>query len=160
MSKIRNRDEMKQLVDFSGLVYDTAQVTDYDGVMEYHDKAWVIFEVKHGKCSLSKGQRLCIERDIDDKEKAGKLACAIIARHDVDNADADVIMQDCRVNRVYFKGKWRVLQESFTVKQVTDAFIQLVDKNVDQKETDIWQVGIRNTEGTKRLVNVIKCLVA
>ena len=74
-SKILNPKRMKQLIDFKGLELDNGiYPTDIDGLIEYHDSEYIILEVKHNKAKVPWGQRLALQRMVDDFTKAGKKA--------------------------------------------------------------------------------------
>ena len=48
-SRINNPDRMKQLIDFKGLGVDGyIYPTDIDGLLEYKDSEYIIFEVSTG----------------------------------------------------------------------------------------------------------------
>ena len=47
-SRIHNKRKMKQLIDFKGCAVDGGMYpTDIDGVIEYKDSKYIIFEVKY-----------------------------------------------------------------------------------------------------------------
>ena len=81
-SKILNPKRMKQLIDFKGLELDNGiYPTDIDGLIEYHDSEYILLEVKHKDARVPYGQRLAIQRMVDDFTKAGKKAVAIVCEH-------------------------------------------------------------------------------
>lgn len=83
-SKILNPDRMKQLIDFRGLELDGGiYPTDIDGLIEYHDNEYIIIEVKHGKAKVPVGQRVAMQRMVEDFTKIGKRAVAIVCEHNV-----------------------------------------------------------------------------
>ena len=69
-SRINNPDRMKQLIDFKGLGVDGyIYPTDIDGLLEYKDSEYIIFEVKYGNAEVPFGQKLAIQRMVDDFTK-------------------------------------------------------------------------------------------
>lgn len=91
-SKILNPKRMKQLIDFKGLELDNGiYPTDIDGLIEYHDSEYILLEVKHKDARVPYGQRLAIQRMVDDFTKAGKKAVAIVCEHKVDDTDKPVV---------------------------------------------------------------------
>ena len=55
-SRINNPDRMKQLIDFKGLEVDGyIYPTDIDGLLEYKDSEYIIFEVKYGNAEAPFG---------------------------------------------------------------------------------------------------------
>lgn len=92
--KITSPDRARQLRDFSGLRFGTITPTDIDGLgmvqlsvptiaglIEYHNKGYVIIELKLKGASVPGGQRLALERLHNDLSKAGKETLCIIAEH-------------------------------------------------------------------------------
>ena len=99
-SKILNPKRMKQLIDFKGLELDNGiYPTDIDGLIEYHDSEYILLEVKHKDARVPYGQRLAIQRMVDDFTKAGKKAVAIVCEH-----------------------KWRPPDSPMNVRQAIDKF--------------------------------------
>lgn len=94
---------MKQLIDFKGLELDGGiYPTDIDGIIEYRDSEYIILEVKHHKAKVPWGQRLCLQRMVDDFTKTGKKAVAIVCEHEVDNPDIPVVAALCNVRELYY----------------------------------------------------------
>ena len=102
-SKILNPKRMKQLIDFKGLELDNGiYPTDIDGLIEYHDSEYILLEVKHKDARVPYGQRLAIQRMVDDFTKAGKKAVAIVCEHKVDDTDKPVVAAFCKVRELYY----------------------------------------------------------
>lgn len=127
-SKYRGR----QLLLFDGMRYDNITPTDIDATIEYKDRAVIFIEVKLRKVDVPLGQRVMLERFVDDFRNAGKDAIAIIAEHEVKDAEQDILLKDCTVREIYYKRKnndkrcmWRSPKGEITVKQLTDSFIEL-----------------------------------
>lgn len=124
-SKILNPKRMKQLIDFKGLELDSGiYPTDIDGLIEYHDSEYIILEVKHNNAKVPWGQRLALQRMVDDFTKAGKKAVAIVCEHNVDNANNPVVAAVCNVRELYYGGekRWRPPDEPITVRQAIHSF--------------------------------------
>ena len=57
---------MRQLIDFKGLDIDGyIYPTDIDGMIEYKDSEYIIFEIKYGDDVMPLGQRLALLRKSD-----------------------------------------------------------------------------------------------
>lgn len=117
---------------FNGIKYGNITPTDIDMAIEYKDKARILVEVKHGEKEVPAGQKLLLKRFVDDFRACGKDAIAIIAQHDVDDAEKDVQVASCQVREIYYKRKadgtdceWRKPNGFFTVEKLIDAFIEL-----------------------------------
>lgn len=124
-SKIKNPTRMKQLIDFKGLELDGGiYPTDIDGLIEYHNSEYILIEVKYGNAAVPFGQRLAIQRMVDDFTKAGKRAVAVVCEHYIDDADRPVIMACCHVREIYHGGerKWRPPDKRMNVREVVDEF--------------------------------------
>ena len=99
---INNPDRKRQIINFSGIMDGNLSATDIDGFIEYHDKLFILFEgkTKYGKMEL--GQRLALERLVDNSKKPMVL---FVFRHDEDATD-EIIASECVVDMIYYKGKW------------------------------------------------------
>lgn len=104
---ITYRKRMHQPVDFSGLQWGSIAPIDIDGLVEYKDKAYAIIELKHRDAELPTGQRIALERMVDDFQGRGKLAAAFLCEHYVDNPNEDIIAEDSIVRSCYYLGRWR-----------------------------------------------------
>ena len=128
----RHPARARQLLLFDGMQYGNITPTDIDATIEYKDRARIFVEVKGKSKDVPTGQRLLLQRFVDDFRASGKDAIAIIAEHGVEDANQDVHLKDCSVREIYYKRKaddtdceWRKQHGAFTVKQLTDAFIEL-----------------------------------
>lgn len=129
-SKILNPKRMKQLIDFKGLELDNGiYPTDIDGLIEYHDSEYIILEVKHNKAKVPWGQRLALQRMVDDFTKAGKKAVAIVCEHSVDDTNKPVVAAVCNVRELYYGGekRWRPPDSPMTVRQAVNNFRDFVN---------------------------------
>lgn len=124
-SKILNQKRMKQLIDFKGLELDGGiYPTDINGIIEYRDSEYIILEVKHNNAKVPWGQRLCLQRMVDDFTKSGKKAVAIVCEHRVDDPGKPIVAAFCNVRELYYGGekKWRPPDKPMTVRQAIDGF--------------------------------------
>lgn len=123
-----NINRAKQLLLFEGMQYQKITPTDVDGIIEYHDKAWFIYEVKLHGTELKYGQRLMLERFCNDMSATGKYVIAIIADHEEFDPDEPVWLKDCVVREIKIKtNKWRKTIMPMTVGELTDICIELID---------------------------------
>ncbi len=123
---IRDRGIAAQLRNFKGLRWGNITPTDIDGIVEFRDKAYVIFELKYGVAEVPYGQRLAIDRMCTDLEKANKKVLGMIARHstpapgDIDAASACVVeIWDRKVDT-----HWRPPVKPLTVLEAINTFLQ------------------------------------
>lgn len=124
-SRINNPQKMKQLIDFQGLAIDDyIYPTDIDGLIEYKDSEYIIFGVKYGDAEVPFGQKLALQRMVDDFTKSGKQAVVFICEHTVRNPDKAVIAAWCKVREIYYGGEkqWRKPNKEITVREAVDSF--------------------------------------
>lgn len=121
---IQFRNRRKQIVDFSEVRFGNITPTDCDGIIEYHNKAYILFEIKYRDAPVPKGQLLALTRTVDDFKLANKKAVLIIAEHHVDNTDDDVKADKCSV-RKWYNGQWKTFDGS--LKSLIEKFINSVD---------------------------------
>ena len=128
-SKFQNRQRARQLIDFANIrIGEKGMPTDCDGLIEYHDKAYVLFELKYGGKDVPLGQKLALTRMCDDFTRIGKIAVFIVAEHDVDDPEVDIDAAACLVRKYYFKGRWYTPIKPVTLKDEIDSFINYVDR--------------------------------
>lgn len=128
-SQFINRRRARQLIDFANIrIGAKGMPTDCDGLIEYHDKAYVLFELKHGAKELPDGQKLALVRMCDDFARINKPAVFIVAEHDVDDPTVDVDAAACIVRAFYFRGRWYTPKMPVTLKEKIDCFIRFVDR--------------------------------
>jgi len=137
---INNRGRAKQLRDFSGLRFGNITPTDIDGLIEYQNKAYIIFELKLIGATVPPGQRLALERLTDDLEKAGKQTLCIIASHNIDNYNKDIDAANTSVTEYRLKGEWTQVgpEEELTTRNIIEKFLS----RVHPPPTDFSQIKI------------------
>lgn len=123
---IENTERAHQTIRFDGLRYGNITPTDIDMLIEYHDKAVILYEFKYEDAPMKRGQKVAIERIVDDIDDSGKIGVAFLCVHDVADCSQDVFAKDARVYQIYYNGKWHDgnLQN---VKDKTDSFIKYCD---------------------------------
>ena len=62
MSLIRNSNQVKQAIDFSGIESGKIHPTDIDVVLEFNNEVLILMEVKRKGNNIPVGQRLVLER--------------------------------------------------------------------------------------------------
>lgn len=125
VSRIKNPYYARQLIDFQGLELDGGiYPTDLDALIEYHDTEYILLEVKFEKTKVPYGQRLALQRMVDDFTKVGKRAVAIVAEHDDINPREPIIAANCSVREIYYgeECQWRAPICKLTVRQAVDGF--------------------------------------
>ena len=126
-SEIEHRERARQIVDFKGIRLGEKEMpTDCDGLIEWHNKAYVFFELKGCGKEIPFGQKLAFTRMCDDFNCLKKPAVFIIAEHDVDNPEVDIDAAKTSVREFYFKGRW--YRGRSNLKELIDRFISFVDR--------------------------------
>ena len=119
-------DKGRQLIRFDGIQYGKISPTDIDGIIEYHDRIWIIYEAKYRNSPLCAGQRTLLERFVRCMGAIGKHAIAVICEHDVADHQDDVYLAHCPVRAIYNTENmvWRPPSYAVTVKQISDLYIR------------------------------------
>lgn len=127
---IRSRRRAKQLISFEGIEYgERLWPTDFDALIEWHDKAWLVFEVKVYDKDVPWGQKLALMRFVQDAHKAGKSAVAAVVEHHVLDPEQDVTLADCHVREVYASPecRWRPTRRDMTAQELADEYIAHIE---------------------------------
>jgi hypothetical protein len=119
---IEHRERAKQLRDFSGLRYGNITPTDIDGLIEYKDIAYVIFETKYGNAEVPRGQMIALERLCDDLQNY-KHTMVIISSHN-HPVNEDIDLANSIVSQYRWQKKWVSMKDNkYTVKALVDWFL-------------------------------------
>jgi hypothetical protein len=104
MTLIRNSNQTKQGLDFTGVENGKIHPTDIDAVLEFDNEALILIEVKRINNYIPTGQRLVLER-ICDSWHTDK--CVVLyVTHNFKNDKIDIPLSECKVEKFYYKGKW------------------------------------------------------
>jgi len=104
MTLIRNSNQTKQGLDFTGVENGKIHPTDIDAVLEFDNEALILIEVKRINNHIPTGQRLVLER-ICDSWHTDK--CVVLyVTHNFKNDKIDIPLSECKVEKFYYKGKW------------------------------------------------------
>lgn len=119
---IKNRSYSSQQKLFLGLKYGKITPTDIDGFLDFKNKLFIVIETKHGSGWVPFGQKLAIERIIDNLSSIdGKEAIGIIGRHE---SNGDIVVGDCWVSEIRWNRKWTPLHDGETVKSIIDKMVE------------------------------------
>ena len=125
--QIRDRDRSRQINDFTGLKYGNITPTDIDGLIEYHNKAYVFIEMKYGNTKLPDGQKWALERLNNDLTKSGKPTITIIGTHQEANPEKDINVANTSVKKYYTNRHWCNASLNLTIKKLIDGFLESVN---------------------------------
>ena len=126
----QNANRGRQLLRFDGLIYGNISPTDIDGLIEYRNRLWIMFEAKMQGKDVPQGQRLALERFIQNVRYAGKHGIAMIVEHDVKDTGQDIYLKDCNVREIITteNGQWHPPKYEITVKDITDLYIKYYER--------------------------------
>ena len=106
MSLIRNSNQTKQGLDFTGVENGKIHPTDIDAVLEFDNQVLILMEVKRIHNEIPTGQRLVLER-ICDSWHTDK-SVVLFVTHNFKNENIDIPLSECKVEKFYYKGKWHL----------------------------------------------------
>jgi len=109
-SLIKNRNKVKQVIDFTGVQNGKLHPSDIDGVLEFDNKVLILIEVKRKFKPIPTGQRLLLER-ISDSWHTNEKSIVLKVEHECDDDNIDIPLEQCKVTRVYYKKHWVTLPE-------------------------------------------------
>ncbi len=121
--KIHSKGRRMQILDFSNIRYGKITPTDIDGIIEYKDKGFIIFEIKYSNNEMPYGQALALERLCD---RLGERAVLIVASHHEEDVTNDVDSSTLQVDKVYWNQQYRAGYAG-TVKEISDRFILFLE---------------------------------
>ena len=117
---IKNRNYATQIKDFSGLRYGKITPTDIDGFIDFGNKLFIFMETKFKESLLPYGQRLALERLVDNGTVAYSLG--IISEHETSE---DIDMANCVVREIRWKKTWYIPKTAKSVKETIDSVLEL-----------------------------------
>lgn len=129
-SEIEHRERARQIVDFKGIRFGEKEMpTDCDGLIEWHNKAYVFFELKGRGKKIPYGQKLAFERMCDDFSRIKKPEVFIVAEHDVENPEVDIDAAKASVRAFHFfrRQEVKILNKVILLGRLT--------KDVELKDT-------------------------
>lgn len=118
--KIYNRERASQIKDYSGLRWGNITPTDIDGIIEWKDKCFIVFEAKRQGNDLPYGQKLALMRLIDNLSKP---AILFVANHNAE-LGTDIDMANAIVEKYYWQGEWKQVKQHMLLREAIDGFIK------------------------------------
>lgn len=119
-SLIRNRNLVKQVLDFSGIQNGVIHPSDIDFCLEFDDEILILGEVKKRWNDIPKGQELLLTRIAD---KWGYGAFVLKVEHEYINENKDIPLDKCFITGCYTSGKW--IDYEYSQKPITD-FLNMI----------------------------------
>ena len=107
-SLIKNRNRVKQVIDFTGLQNGKIHPSDIDAVFEFDNEVLIIMEVKYRNTKIPLGQKILLER-IRDSWRTKK-SIVLKVEHDFKDEHKNIPIESCFVTAVYV-GHWVYKEE-------------------------------------------------
>ena len=109
-SFIQCKNRFKQPLLFEGMIFDKICPTDIDAFTEYHNRFFIIMEVKGQGGALSYGQGTALQRVVDAIQEGNKEAVLFICRHYISDTTQPVYLKDTLVTEAYYRKQWYQLK--------------------------------------------------
>ena len=125
--KIRYPNRYKQFVDWSGVRVGNITPTDIDGFFEYHDEAFLFYELKLEGAPFEYGQKTAFMRLVDSLVESKRYAVLFYCEHSVHDASKTIYAADSVVMEIYLGEKhgW-IKRGDITAAQATGMFMEYV----------------------------------
>ena len=107
-SLIRNSNQTKQGLDFTGVENGKIHPTDIDAVLEFDNKALILIEVKKKGSKIPLGQRLLLERLCGSWHTEKSIV--LYATHAYGDETRDIPLSECVIDACYYKKAWRSIK--------------------------------------------------
>tara|TARA_R100000234_G_C4951346_1_gene157488 strand:+ start:321 stop:713 length:393 start_codon:yes stop_codon:yes gene_type:complete len=111
-SLIKNRNRVKQVIDFTGVQNKKMHPSDIDAVLEFNDEALILMEVKYKFHKIPIGQKLLLQRIAD---RWGDKAIVLKIEHSFNNDKINIPLDKCEVTQIYYNNKWTVIERTNVV---------------------------------------------
>lgn len=118
--QIYNRARATQVRDFTGLRWNNITPTDVDGLIDFQNNAFVLFELKRKGTEIPFGQELAIER-VAALMNTQKPTIAFLAEHEDDGAT--IFAAGAVVVSYFWEGTWWDDGRGLTLKESIDSFL-------------------------------------
>jgi len=103
-SLIRNSNQTKQGLDFTGIENGKIHPSDIDAVLEFNNEALILIEVKRVNNNIPTGQRLLLERICNSWHT--EKSVVLFVTHDFKQDEKDIPLNECKVELCFYKNKW------------------------------------------------------
>jgi len=124
-------DRARQIRDFSGLLFGKITPTDIDALIEYHNKGYIIIEVKLSGAPILDGQRKALARLTDILWRTDLMAICLIATHNTTDVAEPIDVANAIVRECRYHGRWKRLKNMPTVREMSEWCIREMDRQVD-----------------------------
>lgn len=123
---IRSHKNMSQVIDFSNMRFGNIMPTDIDGLIEYRDMGFMLYEVKYDGAEMPFGQRLALERLTDALQMCRPTLLMLCSHLQAEGQDID--LSNTIVEEYRYKGGWHVPAAPTRAYTMTREFIRRLDR--------------------------------
>lgn len=123
---IRSHKNMSQVIDFSNMRFGNIMPTDIDGLIEYRDMGFMLYEVKYDGVEMPFGQRLALERLTDALQMCRPTLLMLCSHLQTEGQDID--LNNTIVEEYRYKGGWHVPAIPTRAYTMTREFIRRLDR--------------------------------
>jgi|TARA_R110000787_G_C13106502_1_gene413133 hypothetical protein len=127
MSLIRNSNQVKQTIDFTGIESGKIHPTDIDVVLEFDNEVLILMEVKRKGNKIPTGQRLVLER-IANSWHTDKVVVLYVT-HNFKNDNKDIPLKECNVESIYLGRVWKESKRQISLVDTIKGFSKLWNIN-------------------------------
>jgi hypothetical protein len=127
MSLIRNSNQVKQTIDFTGIESGKIHPTDIDVVLEFDNEVLILMEVKRKGSKIPTGQRLVLER-IANSWHTDKVVVLYVT-HNFKNDNKDIPLKECNVESIYLGRVWKESKRQISLVDTIKGFSKLWNIN-------------------------------
>ena len=125
---IRSHKNMSQVIDFSNMRFGNIMPTDIDGLIEYRDMGFMLYEVKYDGAEMPFGQRLALERLTDALQMCRPTLLMLCSHLQTDDKDID--LANTIVVEYRFKGGWHIPVTKINAYTMTNEFIKKIERGL------------------------------
>ena len=122
-SNIFNQAKFEQKLFFGNTKIYGKQFTDFDGVMDYESRAFILVEAKTKGASLPTGQKRCLEETINS-QAVTKKAILFVAEHETPETEKFIDFEETKCRSFYTNGKWKYLDKYFPTTLLIEEFLR------------------------------------
>jgi translation initiation factor RLI1 len=109
--------------------------TDIDAMVEWKNDGYVFFEVKYRDAPFPTGQRLAMERLVNDVTHNGKYVIAMVVEHSESDPEVNIVLSDCILREFYTKKDgWRYVDNTMSARDAMDLAIRRMEEQSGKEE--------------------------
>lgn len=133
-SLIRNRTQIQQIKDFSGLQWGKITPTDIDAMVEFNGKLFVLIECKYGTSEIGVGQRLALMRAAAAIHNPPERYASIIWASSQHSVEEDISFSELNAVQCWWPGEKITKVSGYFKKDLSDLDEYWVNAGISIKE--------------------------